>query len=198
MDKFSINYTQINMQNTENQQAAGFPPFTRGYHTHNFTTQIIPINLFTDQIHYHISELSVIPIIQLFDQIILQKETSPNTTAIINLKIPFTNTINDIISIRVLRTVLACICNDLYKNPNTLKFNFIAFAEDTNTITEIYNFANIAQIDTLVSNESLYNIFIKIQPLLPKFPIDCLSGGKKIEEKTALLFTKVYSKIPSL
>ncbi len=194
MDKFSINYTKIDMPNLETLQAAGYPPFTRGYYTHNFITQVNSINLFSDQVHYHISKLSAIEMIQLFNQIISKKETILNTP-IVNLKFSFTNTINNVISIRVLRTVLACICNDLYEKPNALKFNFIAFAEGGNAISEIYNFANMAQINTLIIEENQYHTFLKIQTLLPKFPIDCLSGSKEIEEKTAYLFTKVYSKI---
>ncbi|WP_010178431.1 hypothetical protein [Aquimarina agarilytica] len=196
MDKLYVNYIEIDMSNGKNQQAAGFPPFTRGYHTHNFSTQVTTKKLFTDSIHFRLSDFSVTQMTVLFNEIVLQKELHHKTTTI-NLKIPFTDAIDTIISIRTLRTVLACICDDLYKSPNTLKFNFIAFPEAINTIFNTHNLAKIAQVDTLVVNDRLYNTFIKIQSLLPKFPIDCLSGSKEIEEKTATLFLKVYSEFSS-
>ncbi|WP_010522810.1 hypothetical protein [Aquimarina agarivorans] len=194
MNSISVNYIAQELQNQDQQQAAGFPPFTRGYKTHQFVTTL-KVALTTSQtIHFELAEFSINNLVILFKQIKTNIQTLDQASKV-NLRIPITTATNTTIYTRVLRFLLAYICHDLFDNPSYLKFNFIAFAENIPSVASIYYLANMAQIDFIIVDPIMLNRFKKIRNLLSSTPIDCLSGSHTIERDTASLISEICPKI---
>ena len=183
MINFPVTYNN-NKKEELLEQAAGFPPFTRGY---SVLAKNVVIANFTDT-DFTLTEYTDENIVHLFIQIISRQAKDTLT-----LKLPFTGNIDEIIHLRVLRTLLAFVSDKLHKNATLAKFKF--YGLNTSELSSINTlvFANAAQLDVLfVSNTSAWG---SIQKLIPAIPVDSLYGSSYLEQETEVSFFRLWKKI---
>ena len=169
------------------EQAAGFPPFTRGYLT--IATPVkIGEKLTAD---FTLANFSDSNIIDLFSQIIL-REAKGN----ISLSLPFVGTINEVIYIRLLRTLLAFVSEKLYNNAAIVQFEFYGDYSSEMVSLNTLMYANMAQIDVLFVEHT--NDWEVIKKILPQAPIDNLFGADYLEKKTSTIFFSLWEQIKYL
>lgn len=186
MINFSVNY----IKNTNAgllEQAAGFPPFTRGYASVDKSTRISKEseNLFA------LTDYSYEEIIQLFSQIISSKAKGK-----ISLNLPFRGTVEEVIAIRVLRTLLAFTSDKIHNNATTVQFEFYGDHKNKTASLNTLLYANAAQIDNLLVDN--INDWVPIKQLLPQTPTDSLYGSTYLEKETSTLFFSLWKQIEDL
>lgn len=186
MINFEVTYIK-NKKTAILEQAAGFPPFTRGYSTVSRPTKI-SVNIKSE---FSITDYTDESIIELFNQIILRQVKKK-----ISLGIPFSGIVQEVIYIRVLRTLLAFISDQLYDNPTETKFEFIGEFQNPVTSLNSLVFANAAQLDTLVVNNK--ENWEPIKELIPHTPVDSLYGSSDLENETSTIFFRLWKQIENL
>ena len=186
MINFSVTYN-TNKKAEFLEQAAGFPPFTRGYsvlgksvHIASFTDTDCLLKAYTDQ-----------NIVDLFIQIISRQAKEK-----VSLNVPFTGKANEIIYLRVLRTLLAFVSDKLYNDPGQIQFEFYGIHSDDSPSLNTIIFAHAAQLDVLTVNNTVD--WIPIQQLIPATPVDSLYGSSYLEQETAIIFFRLWKQIEAI
>lgn len=183
MINFSVTYNN-NKKAEHLEQAAGFPPFTRGY---SALGKNVVITNFTDT-DFKLTEYTDENIVHLFTQII-----SRQAKGTFSLKLPFAGNTDEIIHLRVLRTLLAFVSDKLHKNATLAKFEFYGLNTSEFPSINTFVFANAAQLDVLfVNNTSTWE---SIQKLTPVIPVDSLYGSSYLEQETEVSFFRLWKKI---
>ena len=166
------------------EQAAGFPPFTRGY---SVLAKNVVIANFNDT-DFTLTEYTDENILHLFTQII-----SRQAKGTLSLKLPFAGNTDEIIHLKVLRTLLTFVSDKLHKNATQAKFEFYGLNTSELPSINILVFANAAQLDVLfVNNTSAWR---SIQKLIPAIPVDILDGSSYLEKETEIAFFRLWKKI---
>jgi len=181
MINFSIPFQTYNKAELL-EQAAGFPPFTRGYTT---VAKNIVLTSFKKS-NYTLSNLNDESIHNLFKEIIADKPIGT-----ITLNINFEGIISNVITVRVLRTLLAFTSDNLYNNPSIIQFEFFGVYQSNSTSLNTLFYANAAQLDFLtVSNKDNWE---PLTTMITKTPIDNLYGSSYLKEKTSTVFFRLWT-----
>lgn len=183
MINFEINYIK-NKKAELLEQAAGFPPFTRGYSAISQPIQI-KSNLKSD---FRITDYTDESIKQLFSQII-----SNQTKGQISLNVPFNGTTNEVTYIRVFRTLLSFISAKLYNNASAIQFEF--YGEYIKPVASLncLLFAKAAQLDVLLVND--IENWLPIENLVPQTPVDSFYGSYDLEKETSAIFFGLWKQM---
>lgn len=183
MINFSVTYS-TNKKAEVLEQAAGFPPFTRGYAV---LSKNVQISNYKDT-DFVLEEYTDENIIDLFTQIISRK-----IKGTLPLNVPFTGNVEEIIYLRVLRTLLAFISDKLHNNPTLTKFEFYGNNVNESVSLNTLVFANAAQLDVLIVNNMLQ--WKSIQQLISPTPVDILYGSSFLEDETVIIFFRLWKQI---
>ena len=184
MIKFTIPFKK-NIKVDELEQAAGFPPYTRGYNTVSKNVKLCNKKSALD---FLLTDFSDESILTLFTQIINKKVKGK-----ISLEVPFSGNPKDIIYTKILRTLLAFVSDKLYNNAAIVKFDFFGDCTASNTLLNTLFFANTAQLDNLmVSNIDNWKIIAQI---LQKIPTDSLYGSEYLEKEIYTIFIRLWKLI---
>lgn len=169
------------------EQAAGFPPFTRGYHQYQFIPNIILEDEIT-AIDFELLNSDSDAILQLFQNLWGQTNLKP----IFHLKLNVDCDFQLIVLTRVLRTVLSLLNFHKKGNPEITKFRFSIKNIDTKNILTKYQYLQMSQVDVLCTN--IESFFILNSTSKSHLPIDALYGSQKLDTETSILFNKVWDK----
>lgn len=173
------------------EQAAGFPPFSRGYEAFNFTPKIItPRHLvnFDFVLQAHSEEA----ILKLFKEILSNDVLKPS----IQLFLDFPVNEQLIITARLLRTLLALIGHLKYNQASISKFCFYTNSSNSPNILIEYQYVFASQINFFICDEN-YFTFIQNHPRSP-IPVDALYGSEIVNEEMNRLFNPIWTKIYSV
>lgn len=183
MIKLSVSYIDNNKaKNLE--QAAGFPPFTRGYSCLVKETQLSS-HIIPD---FKINDYSDNAVINLFKEIISSK-----IKGLFKLDVPFDNSIKGTIYASVFRTILSIICNDLHNDNKALVFKFYGSIQNTDNDLNSLILATAAQIDYLIVDD--FEKWKSLKLLSPNAPVDSLYGSKHLEQEIESIFFRLWPQI---
>lgn len=172
------------------EQASGFPPFTRGYEVYNFQTVCIEDD---DKLKFdfELTEISNQALSKVFHKI-LNSHTRKVEIHILILA-PFNEEI--IIATKVLRTLLSLVNLESSNNASSSKFIFYTKNKHLNNIQLDYHFATASQIQFLIASEKNKN-YLSLLPSHPE-PIDPSYGNENIEESVSYLVSEIWKKTRS-
>lgn len=176
----------LNIDFNSKEQAAGFPPFTRGYQTHSFSTEIISDHNTFD---FSLQSNSSDAIYKLFLFIIKNDYSKPQ----FHLLLDFPINAKTVVITKALRTILALINMEKNSNAETTKFHFYTKNEVPHKIVTTYNYTQLSQINTLITNNKCRFLLNAIP--LNQEPIDSLYGSELIRNKVELLTTTIWKQI---
>jgi len=185
-----IPYLDININQKE--QAAGYPPFTRGYQEYSFNPDVITTKKLPN-FDYILQNSNPSDIIELFQKILNNNSLKP--TFHLFLKLPINSEV--IVITRILRTLLSLVCHLKTNTPSASKFCFYLQNIDSHKILNDYQYAQISQTNTLFTSDDESLFLFKSLPL-NYFPIDSFYGSKLLEQKTNKLFENTWEKIYSV
>jgi len=172
------------------EQAAGFPPFTRGYHEYKFVPNIIP-NTKTIITDFELSSIQPDAIFELFQD--LENQITLKSTFYLHLNVACNFQL--IIFTRVLRTLLSIFSIHKKNNSKIAKFHFIIKNEDTKNILTNHQYLQMSQVDTLLTNSEC--LFILNNTPKMHLPVDALYGSYELDRETKTIFSNVWGKISS-
>ena len=180
MIKFPVSYT-ANNKAIEPEQAAGFPPFTRGYSCVYKNIQLTN-DVKTD---FSIFDYKDETLVNLFKSLFSSK-----SKGLIKLSIP-PNVNNEIlIYLRLLRCLLSVISKEKYSDPKYVFFEFYgATIKHTNNLNTLI-LAKAAQVDFLIIDDTEY--WHSLQNLCPTVPVDNMYGSDELETQTEKIFCRLY------
>lgn len=168
------------------EQAAGFPPYTRGYTT---ISKSVAIENFK-KADYTLLETDDNSIQNLFKEIITNKPKGN-----ITLNVNFKGTYEDVIIVRVLRTLLAFVSDNIFNNASIIQFQFFGVYNYNEISLNALLFATAAQIDTLTV-ENNFN-WLPLNSLINQTPVDNLYGSSFLENETSETFFRLWKLIGS-
>jgi len=174
MNNLNIKYKD-DIQLSEHEQAAGFPPFSRGYHTLAKKAKLITL-LPENYIEVDFNEKGVSKLFSTLHK----KEFSSE----INIVFNFEGASSEIAYSIVLRTLLAIFLQKQKKDSND--YQFVFYAKSSNSSLNTLNAANVIGIDFLIVSE--IELWKRLEPFAAQFPVDPLYGNKLLIEKIEALF----------
>ena len=169
------------------EQAAGFPPFTRGY---SVLGKSVEIGGFKDA-DFTLTEYTDQCIINLFTQIISHQAKEK-----ISLNLPFTGKVDEIIYLKTLRTLLAFVSEKLHNNAALVKFEFYGICSNQVPSLNTLILANASQLSILTVNNT--SEWEDIKQLTEIIPVDSLYGSSYIEHETEIVFFRLWKKIEAI
>ena len=184
MIKFFVPY-KTNEKPIGSEQAAGFPPFTRGYSCLSKNIQLIN-NIDTD---YKINDYLDNTIIDLFKEIISNNVTDKKE---LKLSIPFNENAVSASYVIVIRTLLSFVIKKSTNNYVPV-FTFYGNPENTNNELNTFILAKAAQIDYLVVDD--LEKWTSIKLLCPEAPVDSLYGSEYLEKENEQIFLRLWKQI---
>lgn len=183
MTNFTITY-KTNKKADLLEQAAGFPPFTRGYSVISKKVQISS-SMSTD---FTLTDYNDENIIQLFKEIISRQAKGE-----FSISLTFIGKVTEIIYLRVLRTLLAFVSDKLHNNAALIKFEFYGINSNEHPSLNTLVFANAGQLNGLIVNST--SEWSVIQKLIKTTPADSLYGSSYLEHETEILFFRLWKQI---
>ena len=181
MNNISITY-KTNLLSLEKEQAAGFPPFTKGYHSIFKKIQLAtstPDNCIT----FSFTESSVV---QLFEKLHTMELTNS-----INLKCTFSGKVNQLAYIVVLRTLLCLYLKQKNKDFNQIQFVFYANSETPSLLS--LHLAQAIGIDYFFTKNT--EQITTIHKHISSQPVDPLYGNNTLKTKIERLFFNLKQKL---
>lgn len=172
------------------EQAAGFPPFTRGYEVVDFQTVCTEDDK-KIKIDFELTEISNQAITKVFQKILNSKTTKAEIYIL--MLTPFNEEM--IIATKVLRTLLSVVNLEWDNNASSSKFIFFAKNKQVNTIQLDYHFAMASQIHFLIASAKSKN-YLEALPYHPE-PIDPTYGNENIEQSIFNMVNEIWKKIRS-
>jgi len=171
-----------------NEQAAGFPPFTRGYFEYAFSPEISSNNELIS-FNYTLESNSPEAIYKLFQTLLKNNSFQPIFHLL--LHIPINSEL--VVVTKTLRTLFALVNHLKSDNANTSKFHFYVENTDYQSILTAYQYVEMSQVDTLIVSP-------KDEFLLGNFPetftpIDPFYNSTVLDKKVETLTSKVWKKI---
>lgn len=170
------------------EQAAGFPPFSRGYEALQFTPKIITAK-HKVKYDFTLQTNSEEALFKLFEELVFSDILNPSIKLLLNFPIKE----QSIVITRVLRTLLALIGQIKYSNASISKFCFYTKSSNPSNILTEYQYVLMSQINFFICDEN-YITLLK-NHTSPPIPIDALYGSEILNRKTNKLFNSIWPKI---